>query len=102
MKKTNVSYLPRTKNLDEAISSIQRRMTTFRSMYADELVSSDPDFTVDYNVAGKPWVRIPAEDEFAHFEVGNYRIALDKDANFSIRYDIIANRIKDISADIEE
>jgi hypothetical protein len=102
MKKINVSYLPRTKHLDDSINSIQKRMNSFKAMHGDELFASEPDVTIDYNIAGKPWIRVLAEDEFAHFEAGSYRISPDKEANILVRYDIIANKIKDIIASVEE
>jgi len=102
MKKINVSYLPRTKHLDDMINSVQKRMTTFKSMNGDELFSSEPDMQVDHNVSGRYWARIPSEDEYAHFAAGKYRISLDKEVEIFVRFDTIANKIKDISASVEE
>lgn len=98
MAKKNVTSIPRTKLLDTAISNIQNRVNQFKNFYTDTLYKEEYD--VDYNIAGKQFVRKPSEDADFVFYVGTYKVDPRVDetgqAEFVVHYDNLNRKIKNI------
>jgi hypothetical protein len=102
MKLIDSNYLKRTKLLDEATTSIQRRMNMFKTMHKADIF--EPNFEVDYFVAGKSWVRVfDADALYAVYKVGAYRVSESSPSlEFTVHFDNVANRIVKILAEVEE
>jgi hypothetical protein len=95
MKLKNSIYIKRTKELDNAVTNIQKRMNQFKNEHKE--LFFDPDYNTDFALYGKTWKMLEnAEYSGAVFDAGNYKVDTDQTSKFVVHYDTINQKIKDI------
>ena len=95
MKLKNSNYVKRTKELDNAVNNIQKRMNQFKNNHKDQFF--DPEYNRDFALFGKIWRLLETEElSTVVFDAGIYKIDTDQSSKFVVHFDTLKDKIKDI------